>query len=94
MNVVGKIVAGLEVRERAPGLLDGDVAFEMALHADGVATGGRKLHGIDDGTFVVRMRFTGAMTTFAGDARVIEQRQPVFVFAVRKRACGHCWCGN
>jgi hypothetical protein len=43
VDIVAKIGAGAIVGEFVVGLLDGDVAFEMALHADLVATSGCEL---------------------------------------------------
>src|SRR5580698_7573537 len=83
VNVVAQIFAGVIVGELAVRLLDGDVAFEVALHADVVATRGGELGWIDDFAFaggdVGRIV---AVAAFAGDAVVCEERHVVFVFGV------------
>ena len=43
VDAVTKIIAGAVVGEFVVRLLDGDVAFEVALHANVVAAGGREL---------------------------------------------------
>ena len=43
VDIVAEIFAGVIVGELAVGPLDGDVAFEVALHADVVAARGREL---------------------------------------------------
>jgi hypothetical protein len=45
---LGEIVAGAKLIEVAAGLFDDGVAFEMTLHADGVASHGIQFRGIDD----------------------------------------------
>ena len=48
VNIIGEIFAGAKIREMPAGLRDGQVAFQVALHADSIAPRGRNLCGIDD----------------------------------------------
>ena len=70
MDVVGEALAGLELIEVFGGLLDGDRAFEVTLHADRVTTIRRKFGRIDDGAFAVGMIGVSAVATLAGNAAV------------------------
>ena len=81
VDIVAEIFAGVIVGELAVGPLDGDVAFEVALHADVVAASGRELGRIYDFAFaggdVLRVV---AVAAFAGDAVVREERRVVSIF--------------
>src|SRR5208283_4755536 len=67
-DVVGEVVAGAKLVQMLAGSLDGGVALEMTLHADGVAAVRRELGGIDDCATAGSVRSSLAVTTFATDA--------------------------
>ena len=78
---VGEVVAGNELRERAPGTIDDGFAFEVALEADAVALHGREGGGIGDGAVaMLREMLRGvAMAGAAAYAALQEGRAGVGV---------------
>src|ERR1700733_40258 len=69
---IREVFAGLEFIEMASWLLDRDVSFQVALHANFIAARRRELRGIDDRAVVRGVIFPRAMAAFAGDSGVRE----------------------
>ena len=71
---VGEVFAGLEVGEVVAGAVDDGVAFEMALNAGAVATGGAEFRWVEDGGVAVRREVLGgvAVAGAAADSALQE----------------------
>jgi hypothetical protein len=89
VNEVRKIFTRTKVGKLAIGLLDRDVALEMALHTDRVALLRQELCRIDDRRVAIgEMRWIVAVAALAGDAVVREERHIVFIFCAVDRSLG------
>src|SRR3984885_15651665 len=78
-NEIREVFAGLEFIEMAPRLLDRDVSFQMALHANFIAARSREFRGIDHRAVVRGVIFSRAMAAFAGDSGVRENGRWLFI---------------
>src|ERR1700685_16214 len=67
---VGEILACLEFIEMASRLLNRDISFQVALHADLVAALRRELRGIDDRAGIRGVKISGPVATLARDSAV------------------------
>src|SRR4029077_5107211 len=90
-NVFKKRLSRLEFISVVAGTFDGDFAFQMALHADGIAPVGRKVGRVNDRSGRARWRprklgcccnvlSTRAVAPFTTDARMQKWRSGIEVF--------------
>ena len=84
-NKIGEILTGLEFIEMAPGLLDRDVSFEMALHADLVTPLGREFRGIDDRAGIGGVELSGAVATLARNPAMRKNGRRIFILRAGER---------
>ena len=68
VDVVLQIIARTKLIELATGLANRYVAFQMALHADGIAPPGGKFGGIHDWAHFFDVIVAGTVTAFTANA--------------------------
>lgn len=79
MNEIGEIVAGREIVEMLAGLFDRGVAFEVALHADGIALGGGEFIWVENIFCAKSVSLRVAVTTLAGNSGLRKKWRVIFV---------------
>jgi hypothetical protein len=79
VDEIGEIVTGREIVEMHGGLFDRGVAFEVALHADGIALGGREFIWVENIFCAESVSVRVTVTTLTGNSGLRKKWRGVFV---------------
>lgn len=84
MDEIREVVTGREIVEMLAGLFDRGVAFEVALHADGIALGGRQFIWVENIFCAESVSVRIAVTTLAGNSGLRKKWRGIFVVGARR----------